>query len=167
MRKATLIFLVKKNNGEVAELCLARKRKNKSFGGGRWNGVGGKVEEGETFEEGARREAFEEIGVKLGRLDKVGEITFIFPHEPKWDQQVEVFFAHSWEGEPSESEEMVSPTWFKAGELPFEMMWEDDQYWLPVVLSGKLISAVFTFGQNDVILDKKVDQVGAFIGKKN
>jgi len=28
-------------------------------------------------------------------------------------------------------------------------MWADDQFWLPLVLSGKTIQAKFTFGKNN------------------
>ena len=165
MRDATLVFLVKKKDGKVAELCLAQKRKAGGFGGGRWNGVGGKVEKGENFIEGAKRETREEIGVELKDLEKVAEITFLFPHEPAWDQQVEVFFSDDWQGEPFESDEIVTPTWFKSGELPFDKMWEDDQFWLPEVISGKRVSAVFTFGQKDVIIGKKVEIIDNFLEK--
>ena len=61
LRNSTLVFLIKKNNGSITDICLAMKKRG--FGKGRWNGVGGKVEAGETIEAAAMREAREEIGV--------------------------------------------------------------------------------------------------------
>ena len=38
--------------------------KKRGFGSGRWNGFGGKVEEGETIEQATLRELDEEVGIK-------------------------------------------------------------------------------------------------------
>ena len=64
LRNATLIFLIKRTDGEIKEVCLAMKKRG--FGLNRWNGVGGKVDDQkETIEEAARREAKEHVGVFL------------------------------------------------------------------------------------------------------
>ncbi len=44
--------------------------KKRSFGVGRWNGFGGKIEGKETIEEGAMRETTEESGIKDGVLKR-------------------------------------------------------------------------------------------------
>ena len=161
MRDVTLLFLIKKNGGKVSEMCLAMKKRG--FGVGRWNGVGGKLEIGETIPEATRRETFEEIGVKAGELKKVAELTFIFANRPEWNQLVHTYFTEEWAGEPAESEEM-SPKWFEADKLPFEAMWPDDPFWLPLAIAGKLIKASFTFGEKDLILEKKVEIVASLAG---
>ena len=73
MLRTTLCFLIRKN-----EICLAMKRHG--FGKGKWNGVGGKVDEGETIEKAAIRELYEEVGVSVeGRdLRSAGSATFYF-----------------------------------------------------------------------------------------
>ena len=68
---------------------------------------------------------------------------------------VHVYFAESWDGEPKESEEM-NPKWFSINEIPFENMWPDDIFWLPKVVKGNLLKAMFKFGENDVIQDKEI-----------
>lgn len=157
MRTATLLFLVKEEAGRVTEICLAMKKRG--FGMGRWNGVGGKVNEGETIEDAARREAEEEIGVVTKDIEKVGEIVFTFAHKPDFNQVVHVYCATEWEHAPSESEEM-SPRWFSVEDIPYTEMWPDDIFWLPKVIEGNTIAAAFTFGHNDEILEKKVEIVG-------
>jgi 8-oxo-dGTP pyrophosphatase MutT (NUDIX family) len=156
MKNTTLLFLVKRTNGTVSEICLAMKKRG--FGIGRWNGVGGKVSENETVEDAARREAEEEISVKVGELRKVADLTFRFALKPEWDQLTHVYFCESWEGEPAESEEM-KPAWYSVSQIPFESMWPDDPFWLPRVIAGETISADFTFGEGDVILQKEVSAV--------
>jgi len=157
LTNATLVFLIKKSKGEITDICLAMKKRG--FGVNRWNGVGGKMEANDkTIEETAKREAQEEIGVCVKNLNKVAEISFSFPHNPVWDQIVHVYLTETWDCEPMESEEM-KPEWFLPSELPFKDMWEDDPYWLPEVLKGNLLKAVFEFGERDVVKKQKVDIV--------
>jgi 8-oxo-dGTP diphosphatase/2-hydroxy-dATP diphosphatase len=157
LRDATLIFLVKKSENKITNICLAMKKRG--FGMGRWNGVGGKVEsEKETIEEAAKREAKEEIGVVANNLNKIAELSFHFPHNPNWDQMVHVYFVENWNGEPMESEEM-NPKWFSADQIPYSEMWPDDIFWVPEVLTGKFLKANFTFGEGDTILKKEINIV--------
>lgn len=155
LRDATILFLIKRNEERISEICLAMKKRG--FGAGRWNGAGGKVEAEETIEEATVREAKEEIGVEARDLRKVAEFDFYFRHKPAWDQRVHVFMSENWKGEPSESEEM-KPEWFRMNDLPFDSMWPDDRFWLPKVLDNKFVNAIFVFSEEDVILDKKVTE---------
>jgi ADP-ribose pyrophosphatase YjhB (NUDIX family) len=150
MKQATLLFLLKNN-----QILLAMKKRG--FGQGRWNGAGGKPKDEETIIETAIRETQEEIGVTPKNISQVATLDFYFQNKNEWNQQVLVFVTNDWEGEPSESEEM-KPQWFEIDKIPFESMWPDDPFWLPQVLSGKKIQAKFTFGDNDIVLDKKVKE---------
>jgi len=40
LRNATLVFLIKKSQGKITDICLAMKKRG--FGMNRWNGVGEK-----------------------------------------------------------------------------------------------------------------------------
>ncbi len=140
----TLLFL---RRGD--EVLLAMKLRG--FGAGRWNGVGGKLEEEESIEEALVRETQEEIGVTPTRYEKVAIIEFDehFKGEPTI-MYVHVFTADEWEGEPTTSEEM-DPRWFVVSNVPYDDMWPDDPYWLPSVLEGKKVTASFTLDENDAI----------------
>lgn len=157
--QSNLVFLVKERNGVITDVCLAMKKRG--FGAGRWNGVGGKVEAGETVEESARRETLEEIGVKTGGLKQVAELDFSFLCKPEWNQKVTAYLAASWQGEPVESEEM-RPQWFSVTDIPYGEMWPDDRFWLPKVLSGLVVKAEFSFGPDDTILAQKIEETPAF-----
>ena len=157
MRNTTLLFLIKKENGDK-EICLAMKKRG--FGMGRWNGVGGKVEGEETIEDAIVREANEEIGIVIAPNDmkKMAELAFIFPNKTEWNQLVHVYTSTEWENEPAESEEM-KPQWFAFADIPFKDMWPDDMFWLPKVLEGDLVRGSFSFGEGDTILEQKVETV--------
>lgn len=158
LRNATLIFLIKRTDGEIKDICLAMKKRG--FGMNRWNGVGGKVDEEEIIEDAAKREAKEEIDIDVEELNKVAELSFYFPYNPTWNQMVHVYFSEKWNGEPKESDEM-NPKWFSINDLPFQDMWPDDIFWLPAVVKGNLLKAMFKFGEKDVVLDKQIDIVNA------
>ena len=148
MKQATLCLLIK--DGMI---LLALKKRG--FGIGRWNGAGGKFdpEKGDkNILDATIRETKEEIGIEAKNLEKFGLFHFRFPHKPEWDQDVHLFLAKEWLGEPAESEEMM-PKWFSFNEIPYESMWPDDTYWLPHVLKGERVEANFTFAQGDKILD--------------
>jgi 8-oxo-dGTP pyrophosphatase MutT (NUDIX family) len=129
--------------------------KKRGFGAGRFNGVGGKVEDGESIEDAVRREANEEIGVVVGSVVKCAELSFTFPRMPENDQLVHVFISEDFDGEPVETEEM-SPSWLSTSYIPYSEMWPDDIFWLPQILESKKVKGRFVFGEGDVILDKEV-----------
>ncbi len=129
--------------------------KKRGFGKDLWNGMGGKLEKGESMKESAIRELEEEVGVKakVKDLRKVATHIFHLPENPPYpeeDQEVQVFLIN-WileMGEPHESEEM-NPKWFKKSEVPYDQMWEDDKIWLPRVLNGEKLSCDWTFSKGE------------------
>ncbi len=156
MRDATLLFLIKKDSQKIVDIFLPMKKRG--FGAGRYNGVGGKVEAGESIEDALKRETKEEVSVIVDKLKKSAEITFIFPHNPKFDQLVHVYLADEWIGEPKESEEM-KPCWFRVIDIPYKEMWPADIFWIPRVLEGKFIRARFVLGEGDAIREQEVIEV--------
>ena len=145
MKLATICFLVK--DGKVA---LSMKKK--SFGKGFLNGYGGKVQEGETPEQGAIRELSEECGITVSStdLEKVAVIDFFDGEKPVF--KCHVFFVVSWQGNPIESDEMSLPEWFDRESVPYDKMWKADRAWLPLVFSGEKIrgNAYYKLGMNEM-----------------
>lgn len=152
--RRTLLFL---RRGD--ELLLAMKKRG--FGAGKWNGVGGKLEPGESLETALVRECVEEIGVTPTSWRAVGELDFVqdADTEDPWHMFVYAYVSESWEGEPIESEEM-RPEWFRLRDIPYADMWDDDIFWLPDVLEGKKVTGTFTFDLNDRLLTHDIQVVG-------
>lgn len=114
---------------------------------GMYNGFGGKVEQGETIEEAAKRELWEECQITPLDMFSRGIIEFSFeengnPFDGKPTLEVHVFSVTRFEGEPTETNEM-RPRWFLHGEIPFDKMWPDDPYWMPLLLAGKNFKGKF------------------------
>jgi len=154
MQQTTIIFFIKNDH-----ILLAMKKRG--HGVGKWNGVGGKVKDGESIETAAIRESQEEIGVTPLKLTKVAELTFTFPSETgnHGNHTSTVFLCNAWDGEPGESEEM-KPEWFPLASIPYEAMWDDDKRWLPKVLSDKKLVATLSSDTNstaDSYTEREVD----------
>ncbi len=134
--------------------------KKRGFGANRFNGVGGKIDPGETIEEALVRECEEEIEVTPKTYHKVAEHDFIGKNEDdsSWNMYVHAYLCDKWEGEPTETEEM-KPEWFKFKDIPYQNMWQDDEYWLPQVLQGKKVFGKFTFDKHDNMLTRDVNEV--------
>jgi 8-oxo-dGTP diphosphatase len=153
--KTTTLLLIRRGD----EILLAMKKRG--FGSGRWNGVGGKVDPGETIEQAVVRECQEEIGVTPTEYHKVAEHDFILNSQTpdEWHMYTHTYLCSQWEGEPVETEEMA-PQWFKVSDMPYSAMWQDDRYWMPQVLEGKLLKTLFTFDTDDNLLEQTVEEVG-------
>jgi len=121
---------------------LLLQKKMKGFGKGKWNAVGGKLEENETPEQCAIREAREETGLYVIDLSLYGMLKF--HNGPKEEWLVYVFTTEHFSGEIRESEEGILK-WFDVNEIPYEEMWKDDKHWLPLLLENKYFDGEFWF----------------------
>jgi 8-oxo-dGTP diphosphatase len=132
--------------------------KKRGFGVDKWAGIGGRIEEGESIVAAARREVVEEIGVIIAEADMLprGLIKFRFPYQPSWNQDVYLFVATVWTGEPAESEEM-RPAWFAPENLPYEQMWDDGRYWMPRLLAGETLYLTINYGEDNLLVSEVIE----------
>ncbi|RUP47611.1 NUDIX hydrolase domain-like protein [Jimgerdemannia flammicorona] len=122
--------------------------KKRGLGVGKWNGFGGKVEPGETIEEGAIREMQEESSVLTPQLEKAGIVFNVLAGNPIANE-IHVFRATAFSGTPGESDEMI-PCWFPIAEIPFEQMWIEARIWWPYFFTGKPFVGVFQFSESKI-----------------
>ena len=135
VQEATITYPV--TDGSV--LLIEKKR---GVGAGLYNGPGGKVEADESPREAARREVREEIRVHVPTLSKFGELEFVFGADHF--MTVHVFRAPGVLGDPEETAE-AKPCWVALDAIPYDRMWEDDRYWLPLLLAGRTFRGWFRF----------------------
>ena len=146
---------------KILTLCFVLNRqeillglKKRGFGQGYWNGFGGKVKENETIEEAMLREVKEESGLDLIEYTEVGLLEFEFINDQSL-LEVHVFKSNSFAGHLQENDEM-HPQWFNINQIPYEKMWLDDKYWLPLLLAGKSFQGKFKFNGNENLLEYSV-----------
>mmetsp|Transcript_4760 Transcript_4760/g.7223 ORF Transcript_4760/g.7223 Transcript_4760/m.7223 type:complete len:163 (+) Transcript_4760:50-538(+) len=151
-KEYTLVFCRRKLSNGDQEVLLGMKKRG--FGVGKWNGFGGKLEEGESNEAAALRELEEECSVTSSALSRQGYLVFSMEESNKL-MKVHVFETWEFSGEPSESSEM-RPQWFNESNIPYDSMWPDDKYWLPLLLAGKKFIGRFDYSDEETIEDFSV-----------
>jgi 8-oxo-dGTP diphosphatase len=149
------------------KVCLGiRKKVSLGLGENLIAGIGGKVGDtieikNETVSMAIDRELNEEVGIRVIKKQEMGRVRFIYFHKPKdskWNQDVRIYSVTKWKGEPTETES-IKPVWFDINNIPWKLMWADNIYWLPKVLSGKKINAIFIFSNDQEIMDYRFDEV--------
>ncbi|KAI7890681.1 NUDIX hydrolase domain-like protein [Mucor mucedo] len=139
-----LLTLILVLNEKEQKILLGMKKRG--FGVGLYNGFGGKVEPGETIEEGARRELLEESELEAVEMEKIGNNLFTFENDPV-GLDVHIYTTTRYLGEPHETEEM-NPEWFAYADIPFHQMWPDDRLWFPYVFNKTKFTGHFHFAQD-------------------
>jgi len=138
MKLATLCYL--RRDGQT--LMIHRVKKANDMHEGKWNGLGGKLNPGESPEECAVREIFEESGLKARSPQFKGFLTFpAFSQEEDW--YVFVYVVEDFEGELIDSAE-GNLSWVDNPDLVSLNLWEGDSIFLPWldrpgIFSGKFI----------------------------
>ena len=134
-------------------------RKKRGFGAGKYNGIGGKFEAGESADEAMIRETKEEIGVLPKNFEKMAIIKFDELMKGKRGKVImHIYLASGYIGELCESEE-EEPIWFDESALPYYNMFKDDHYWLPKILDGQKLMGDFYYDDNFKLLSHKLRKV--------
>lgn len=142
---ATLLYVVRGD-----EILLIHKKRG--IGAGKLNGAGGKVDAGETPLEAAVREFEEELLARPIEPRQLGQVAFDVVAGVSI--LIHVFRADALEGDPTETDEAV-PFWAPLDDIPYDRMWEDDRYWLPLLLDNRTFEARAQFA-GDALLSCEV-----------
>jgi 8-oxo-dGTP diphosphatase len=145
MKLATLAYI--RRAGKT--LMVHRNKKANDMHQGRWNGLGGKFEMGETPEECVVREIREESGLVAHNPVLKGFLTFPgFSNDEDW--YAFVFVVNEFEGELIESPE-GDLHWIDDNELPNLFLWEGDLIFLPWLDQPGFFSGKFTYRDNKLV----------------
>lgn len=147
----TTICYLKKDH---KTLLLHRTKKENDINEGKWIGIGGKIEKGESPIDCIKREVFEESGYILNKINYVGFITFpnIYHGE---DEGMFLFTSDDFSGEMIQDCHEGNLKWIddtKIKELP---MWEGDRYFFEWFDKKNKILAKFSY-ENDKLIEKDI-----------
>lgn len=121
---------------------------------GKWNGLGGKFEPGESPEECAVREVFEESGLKIVNPQLKGILSFPgFAHDEDW--YAFVFLIREYEGELIDSSEGTLK-WIDDKTLIQLNLWEGDRIFIPWLNRPGFFSGKFVYKDGDLVSHKVV-----------
>lgn len=138
MKLATLCYV--KQNGKT--LMLHRVKKDNDIHAGKWNGLGGKLEPGESPEQCIIREVREEAGLEIVSPRYHGLLIFADFAGDDW--YVWVFTADEFNGKLIESNE-GRLEWIPDEEVTALNLWPSDQIFLPWLKTDKIFSARFQY----------------------
>jgi 8-oxo-dGTP diphosphatase len=145
MKLATLCYL--KSGGKT--LMIHRVKKEKDMHQGKWNGLGGKLDPGETPEECVIREVCEESGLTIIDPQLKGILTFPgFANNEDW--YAFVYVARNFKGEMIDSQEGVL-RWIDDAELLSLNLWAGDLIFLPWLEQPGFFSGKFIYRKGQLI----------------
>jgi len=136
---ATLVYV--RRPGQT--LMLHRIKRAEDMHQGKWNGLGGKLEPGESPEMCAIREVYEESGLRIYQPELRGILTFPdFRAGEHW--YTFVFVAHTFTGTLIDSAEGMLQ-WIDNERLLDLPLWEGDRIFLPWLDQERFFSARFVY----------------------
>ncbi|MEZ4867783.1 MAG: 8-oxo-dGTP diphosphatase [Caldilineaceae bacterium] len=145
LKLATLCYV--RHNGKT--LMMHRIKKANDMHAGKWNGLGGKFIPGETPEQCAIREVWEESGLTMIQPLLRGILTFPgFNNDDDW--YTFIFVANQFEGELLESEEGVL-AWIDDGALLDLNLWPGDRIFLRWLDVDAFFSGRFTYRAGELV----------------
>jgi len=145
MKLATLCYV----RWEGQTLMIHRVKKANDMHQGKWNGLGGKLNPGETPEECAVREIYEESGLTVRNIYLKGFLTFpAFSKDEDW--YVFVYVAEDFEGELIDSPE-GNLRWVDDADLTKLNLWEGDPIFLPWLDLPGIFSGKFTYKDGGLV----------------
>jgi 8-oxo-dGTP diphosphatase len=139
MKLGTLCYVQKGSK----TLMIHRNSQDGDFHLGKYNGLGGKFEPGESPEECVIREIKEESGLDIKDPQLKGVITFpLFDGVDDW--YVFLYVVEEFSGELSDSTE-GDLEWVETGKLVDLPLWEGDRIFLPWLQQENFFSAKFVY----------------------
>lgn len=123
----TMIYLKRDNS----YLLLLRNKKKNDINEGKWIGVGGHVEKGETIDQCAIREVKEETGYDVHSLKCAGEVLFV---DENIKMMMYVYEITDFSGETIECNE-GDLKWIPIKDIYDYPMWEGDKAFLPKLIN--------------------------------
>ena len=139
MKLATLCYV--RSRGKT--LMIHRIKKQDDMHAGKWNGLGGKLEPGESPEDCVVREVREESGLLVQNPELRGVLTFPrFSKDEDW--YVFVFVAESFTGVVIDSQEGVLQ-WIENERLLELNLWAGDRTFIPWLDHGAFFSGKFVY----------------------
>ncbi len=141
----TVLCYLKKDN---QYLFMLRNKEKNDLNEGKWIGIGGHIEPGETKEEALIREVKEETGFTINSFSYRGEILFI---NNDYQEIMYIFTSDDFDGEMIECDE-GELSWIDKDKILDLNLWEGDRYFLkPLLNSDKMIKMEMRYKDKQLV----------------
>jgi 8-oxo-dGTP diphosphatase len=151
MLNTTLCYIEDVSQKKI--LLLYRNKKEKDLNEGKWVGVGGKFEAGETADECVLREVFEETGLTLTEYYLAGVIRF---ESDKYEaEDMYLYYATGFTGELIKETSEGELHWVDKERILDYPTWEGDRKFLIPLFEGKRDLKMLVRYEGDVLAEFK------------
>ena len=144
---ATLGYVMSPNGQKV--LLIHRNGRANDYHLGKFNGLGGKVDEGEDIVACLRREIREEAGLECHSMKLCGTVSWpkFGPHGEDWFGFI--FRIDDWHGTPPDNNPEGTLSWVDVEHILDLPLWEGDRHFLPLVFgcNGRQFHGVMPYDQ--------------------
>lgn len=114
---------------------------------GKWNGIGGSIEENELAEYGFKREVYEETGLTIKNIRRLG--TLMLPRFVNGeDTLIFIYESNSFEGKELTENHEGTLHWVEDKEILNRNLWDADKKFLKIIAEGKTFSMIQYFDEN-------------------
>ena len=135
-------------------LMIYRNRKKNDPNAGKWIGVGGHLEKGELPSECARRELFEETGLRAERMILAGQIFFY--SDTYEDECMYLYRAEKLYGDITDCDE-GELAWIERERIPTLPMWEGDRLFLDLFFDRAPFFTMSLTYKGDILAEHKTE----------
>lgn len=125
----TVVCYLEKDN---CFLMLHRNKREKDINKGKWIGVGGHIEKGETPEQAIKREVKEETSLDILECEKRGVVVFKSENS---NEKMHIFTSKKFIGQVGDCDE-GDLRWISKEDVTDLPLWEGDRIFLPNILHG-------------------------------
>jgi 8-oxo-dGTP diphosphatase len=137
---------------------LLLKKATRGVSKDKWNGPGGKIDQGETPEQCVIREVLEETGLKIENVSYHGPLKFHMDGKEDLAFTVHLFSTKNFSGDIISTEE-GEVKWVDFDKIPYGEMWDDDIYWIAPMLEGKKFIMDFYYDKENKHVIKCVSTI--------
>ena len=135
-------------------LMLHRTKKENDENAGKWVGIGGKLEAGESPEDCLVREVYEETGIKLESYSFRGLFTFV---SDEWGTEYMCLYTAKTEKEQLCSCSEGDLCWVETKKLEELPMWEGDRVFFGLLKEGRPFFSLKLIYKGEKLTDAVID----------
>ncbi len=133
MRRTTCCYIIR----DGSWLMMLRNRKAHDVNEGKWIGIGGKIENGETSRECVIREISEETGLKADHVELRGTLLFLYEGNGEfqnYSETIDLYTCTDFAGEVKECDEGTL-AWIPEDQILSLSLWDGDRIFLKKLLA--------------------------------
>lgn len=150
IKETTLCLIVKDDQ----VLMMLRNKKDNDVHLNKYNGLGGKLEKGESKIECMLREVYEEAGINLTKYNYVGKVTFKNFGYQKGTEVMYCFVGYKYENEIGYCNE-GELKWIDKDKILSLPLWDGDQYFIMKIIENKPFN-IYLHYESDKVIGYKI-----------